>query len=453
LQADYGVYDSLLNVGFGGIFGGALHPAAGGVGDLLARRAGIGAWAENVRTDGSLDLPDLPATFVPGGGTRWIDGDDYARGQFAVVEAERIDSAAQGFDELDPAQVGQSPYAGAGAPVLRPDGGVVDGSRRVATLRQAYTAGQGEAYRSGLIADAAKYGLSPEDVAAMAQPVLVRVEGARETGAAAALRAEAPPQRLTPTQAAEFVDRTVEELRGRATDGLLDEGGAKALHAEDAELAGLLADHYRLKKEGVIPANGLRDGEVAFAEKRRIEIRAALEKHRAATGFGNELRKVLGKLDKLPDSDAALVEMVERMRANALTPDQAATAMRLGITQAVNGADVDVAPVRHLDGSPEGVERVLADKARTEADADARLAAEAEATAKAIAAGVDVTDAAKLDADVKALEQDIRAQLEATGEDLAAFYAAMAQMDELATDLSTEAKALQGAAMCMQRGG
>lgn len=37
-QLDYGMYDSLMNVGFGGIIGAGLHAGAGAIGDVLAKR-------------------------------------------------------------------------------------------------------------------------------------------------------------------------------------------------------------------------------------------------------------------------------------------------------------------------------------------------------------------------------------------------------------------------------
>lgn len=490
LQADYDTFDSLMNVGFGGLFGGVLHSGGGGVADLFARRAGTGAWAESIGRDGLLDRPDLPDTFVPGGGTRWVDGDDYARGQFALVEAERLGGSGERFGALDPDQVGASPYAGSGAPVLRPDGGVVDGSRRVATLRQAYADGQGEAYRGRLLADAAKYGLDAADVAKLREPVLVRVEGAREVDGWKAGREaiEATPtaraKAAHPTETPEFrgwfggskvveagtnkplrvyhgtptggFDRFDSSLAGRNTRNNPED---VAFHFSDSPRA---ADYYAGLGPGdgaVMPVYLSMKNPMAVDDT--VITRGDIERAKAAGHDGivapnstrtgveyvvfdsKQIKSAIGNSGKFDPNSASLTD--------ALTEDQAATALRIGIAQAVNGADVDVAAARHLDGTREGVARFLDEKRQAETAAATRQADEADAVARAIAAAVDVTDPAKIDAELKALEADIRAQMEAAGDDLAAFEASLAEADELAAATKEEGKALLGAAMCMER--
>jgi hypothetical protein len=492
LQADYDAVDSLMNVGFGGLFGGVLHPSAGGVADLFARRAGVGAWAETYRSDGSRDLPDLPTTFLPGGGTRWVHGDDYARGQFALIEAERLGGDGARFESLDADQVGQSPTASAGAPVLRPDGGVVDGSRRLATLRHAYAAGQGEAYRARLVADAARYGLDPADVATLRQPVLVRVEGAREAGAAAEIgkdnsmpSARALAQAMEATEQAptrdEFLRLLDQEIGWAERGGKMVREGAIDDDLSHGASYGRAAGDV-VGRSSWVAKTGADGRPSAFWATRpdpsltEAQARAALAKHsngerlgpREARFLEHAQRVAQGYLDDYLADAAAIVEhaeatahaertlelrtrRMEAMLGSQLEQEQAAIAMRLGIAQAVNGEAVDVAAVRHLDGTPEGVERFLEARAQAEAATAARLADEAAANAKAVAGAIDVTDTAKLDADVKALEADIRAQMEAAGDDLAAFDAAMLELDELAAATKIEAKALLGAAMCMER--
>lgn len=188
LQQDYTTDDALRNVAFGGLFGGTLHVGAGGVSDLLAKSAGLGAWAETINPDGSRHLPDLPAGAIGGGGTHFVDGLDRVRGQYAVVEASSLPGSDRAKvstlgEYLETGQLGHSPYADSGAPVLRADGSVVNGSRRLATISEAYGKDGAEAYRAGLVAEAERYGLDGEQVKGMAQPVLVRVEGSREVGA------------------------------------------------------------------------------------------------------------------------------------------------------------------------------------------------------------------------------------------------------------------------------
>jgi GGDEF domain-containing protein len=183
IQADYTAYDSLANIGFGGLFGGVLQPGAGAVADVFARRARTGAWDEAITPAGERELSDLPEGWISGGGTRYIDGDDYVRGQFAVVDAAQLPRGdGESFAQLDPSQVFESPYSDSGAPVFRPDGTPVTGSRRLAAVVDTYAAGAGDTYRAELIANAERYGLDSEAVEGLAQPVLVRTETSRATG-------------------------------------------------------------------------------------------------------------------------------------------------------------------------------------------------------------------------------------------------------------------------------
>jgi len=183
LQADYTSADSLNNIAFGGLFGGVLQPGAGFFADIMARRSNTGAWADAVTVDGMLDTPDMPTTFVMGGGTRYITGDDYARGAFAVVDAKDLQRpAGDGFLTPDQSQLGESPYADSGAPVLNQDGSVSNGNKRLAAVLDAYGRGEADDYRTGLVDSAARYGLDSEAVEGMASPVLVRVQSALEAG-------------------------------------------------------------------------------------------------------------------------------------------------------------------------------------------------------------------------------------------------------------------------------
>lgn len=57
VQADYGMMDSLLNVGFGAVMGAGLQPLAGGVGDFMrAKRGLVQPWAVADKTDVSEAL-------------------------------------------------------------------------------------------------------------------------------------------------------------------------------------------------------------------------------------------------------------------------------------------------------------------------------------------------------------------------------------------------------------
>ncbi|WP_434430331.1 methyltransferase domain-containing protein [Aeromonas veronii] len=70
-------------------------------------------------------------------------------------------------------RLGASPETDRGAPIVR-DGVVESGNGRTIGLKQAYRQGSADNYRAWLVAHAADFGLNPDEVAAMSQPVLVR---------------------------------------------------------------------------------------------------------------------------------------------------------------------------------------------------------------------------------------------------------------------------------------
>jgi len=182
IQADYDTTDSLMNIGFGAVFGGVLQPAAGGIADVFARRAGMGAWAENVNADLQAIDPEVPAGWVRGGGTQFVDGQDYVRGQWAVAEADALKAGAAPFDNPDAGQLGASYHSDSGAPVMDSTGAVVNGNRRLATILADYSTGGAE-YRLNLLEQAERYGLDSDQLSGMTNPVLMRVEAGREAGA------------------------------------------------------------------------------------------------------------------------------------------------------------------------------------------------------------------------------------------------------------------------------
>lgn len=99
----------------------------------------------------------------------------------------RVIQQAQNYD---PAYtVNTNPDAVNGPPIITPDGTVLGGNSRAMSTQRLYADGKGDAYREVLKRDAATYGLKPEQVASMKEPVLVRqierpenVEDARRIG-------------------------------------------------------------------------------------------------------------------------------------------------------------------------------------------------------------------------------------------------------------------------------
>ena len=95
-------------------------------------------------------------------------------------DRERAASATQitGIQaRLDPARLGASGDAGTGAPIVGEDGVVESGNARTIALKRVYRANgqQAQDYRGWLRDNAAQFGITPDAVDAMKQPVLVRV--------------------------------------------------------------------------------------------------------------------------------------------------------------------------------------------------------------------------------------------------------------------------------------
>lgn len=79
--------------------------------------------------------------------------------------------------KLDPARLGESPDAATGAPIVGADGLVESGNARTIALKRVYQANgaKADAYRQFLKDNAARFGLTLEQVETMQRPVLVRV--------------------------------------------------------------------------------------------------------------------------------------------------------------------------------------------------------------------------------------------------------------------------------------
>ena len=95
---------------------------------------------------------------------------------------------------LNPARLGESADASNGAPIIGRDGIVESGNARTIALKRVYQADGAKAaeYRNWLADNAAKFGLTPEQVQGMQNPVLVRVRTTPVNRAEFARQANAP---------------------------------------------------------------------------------------------------------------------------------------------------------------------------------------------------------------------------------------------------------------------
>ena len=93
-------------------------------------------------------------------------------------ERERLSSQMQManiMNDIRPEQLGHSANAADGAPIVGKDGAVESGNGRTIALSEAYKRGLADKYKTWLKGEAEHFGLKPEDVEGMQQPVLVRL--------------------------------------------------------------------------------------------------------------------------------------------------------------------------------------------------------------------------------------------------------------------------------------
>lgn len=117
---------------------------------------------QQLKTSHSDDLTinkDYPAELQPRDRTR------------AASEAQitKIENA------INPELLAESPKASDGAPIVGRDGVVESGNARTIAMRRAYGSGKAEGYRAWLQENAGRFGIDPQQIAGMQQPMLVRV--------------------------------------------------------------------------------------------------------------------------------------------------------------------------------------------------------------------------------------------------------------------------------------
>ncbi|KAF1009004.1 MAG: hypothetical protein GAK28_00636 [Luteibacter sp.] len=121
------------------------------------------------------------------------------------------------------------------------------------------------------------------------------------------------PESLSLQDAGAVIDRrlaALDDLAGKR----LDEATAKANGNEAGELEDLLRGEYAKRQQGVrlSESNSLTDNELAQAEARLNELRAAQETHRQAMAADNQARQLRDRLSKI-DSDEDLRQFAGRL--------------------------------------------------------------------------------------------------------------------------------------------
>jgi ribosomal protein S18 acetylase RimI-like enzyme len=135
--------------------------------------------------------PDYPAELQPRDRTR-------------AASEQQITKIA---NAINPDLLGESPKAADGAPIIGVDKVVESGNARTIALRRAYARGKADAYASWLQDNAKTFGVDPEAIAGLREPVLVRVaEGhdradfARQANESSVARMSAPEQAMVDAQ-------------------------------------------------------------------------------------------------------------------------------------------------------------------------------------------------------------------------------------------------------------
>lgn len=184
----------------------------------------------------------------------------------------------------------------------------------------------------------------------------------------------------TGAEAGQVIDTRLSELERASTDGLLDPDKVRALVAEADELEALVRAQDAAAKKGLqAPGSRLTTEERAFADQRRTEIKAELEKHRTAQGAQKELADLNEKLGKI-DSDSELIKLSEKLMPKpegvefveslssairkaleddplmpirpfiaGLDAETQARALRMALAQAASGRPIDIAPALFSD--------------------------------------------------------------------------------------------------------
>jgi hypothetical protein len=126
-----------------------------------------------------------PETFAPN--PNYPPGVQERAYQTSKEAQSRVIQQEQNYDPRY--MVNTNPDAVNGPPIVTPDGTVLGGNSRTMSTQRLYTRGQGDAYRNYLNESAQQFGISPDAIKAMRNPVLVReiaapadIEAARRLG-------------------------------------------------------------------------------------------------------------------------------------------------------------------------------------------------------------------------------------------------------------------------------
>ena len=174
------------------------------------------------------------------------------RGSYASLDQiERISN------KITPELLGENPLASDGAPVIGSDKMVESGNGRTMAIRRAYQRGNAENYRSWLVDNAEHFGLNPDYVRNMKNPVLVRERTSDIDRVKFASEAnESSVSTMGNT------DRAVEDAKIISEEDLVDYKADKTLAQNKDFVAKIISKLPPSEKAGLVQQNGAisRDG-------------------------------------------------------------------------------------------------------------------------------------------------------------------------------------------------
>ena len=209
---------------------------------------------------------------------------------------------------INPARLGQSAGVSSGAPIVGPDMVVESGNGRSIALRKAFALGKGEAYRKFLADNAEDFGVNPDEIGSIKNPVLVRVRADskmdRANFAKEANRDEIA--RMSP------LEQAISDAELITDDDISmfkpSDDGAISPHANSAfvkrfftkmggnESAGLMTDDGRITKTGLDRLQAAVFAK-AYADKNIVELQAE-EAHPDIKTIINALNIAAGEFAK-----------------------------------------------------------------------------------------------------------------------------------------------------------
>lgn len=278
------------------------------------------------------------------------------RDRTRAASEEQVARMAQ---NLDPAQILDSPFAYTGAPIVGPDAVVESGNARTLAIRRAYREGKALGYRTALTEAAPRLGLDPQAVSGMKEPVLVRERTADVDRVRFAREANEPPvAALSVTERAKADAQMLPALEGLAfnDDGTINQAGSRRFMqgfvqhvVGPADLGAFVAPDGSISQQGLarirnaIFARAYEDAELvqAMAESTDPIVRNAMHGLTRAAGDVAAMRAAIASGDLYPlDITPQLVaatRLYAQLRANG-------TPVRAYLEQGTLFAGLDVPP-------------------------------------------------------------------------------------------------------------